>query len=389
MSDYYTFDKVQYKETQALVQNLYHYLITLAASLKGKLSSEEEDTLANLFQVHMDLQMLMDEMSLRASTTIPASAPDQDEAQKIAHAQAMQYARDLITAMRQKREQQRRLELTSQQLIRAEKLATVGHIAATVAHELGNIFTPLLMYAKLIQKEVVEQDNPEVAEYAGHITEIANRASDMLRQLVDASRNEPAKMVPLELPQVIENSLMLFSPRIKKQRVNVSQHYPDDLPQIIGRPDQMEQVFINLALNAFDAMPNGGDYSITLELGDEKVNSQDNGHRGNGHQEDNHQEDGHQDDGRQDDGHRDDSDFVTVYVKDTGEGIPPENISLLFEPFFTTKAKGAGSGLGLFVTHLIVNQHGGAIEVESELGKGTTFIIKLPAATQQESFYVD
>jgi len=373
VSDYYAFDKAQYKETQALVQNLYHHLITLAASVKGKLAPAEEDMLANLFQVHMDLQMLMDEMSLKASTT-PAPAPDQDEAQKIAHAQAMQYARDLITAMRQKREQQRRLELTSQQLIRAEKLATVGHIAATVAHELGNIFTPLLMYAKLIQKEIVEENNPEVAEYAGHITEIANRASDMLRQLVDASRSEPARMVPLELPPVIENSLMLFSPRIKKQRVNVSQHYPDNLPQIIGRPDQMEQVFINLALNAFDAMPNGGDYSITLEIGAGKINGQGNGH---------------QDDGRRDDRHPDDSDFVTVYVRDTGEGIPPENISLLFEPFFTTKAKGAGSGLGLFVTHLIINQHGGAIEVESELGKGTTFIIKLPAATQQEHLYVD
>jgi signal transduction histidine kinase len=367
VSDYYTFDKSQYKETQALVQNLYHHLITLAASLKGNLSSEEEDTLANLFQVHMDLQMLMDEMSLKVSAPAPAS--DQDEAQKIAHAQAMQYARDLITAMRQKREQQRRLELTSQQLIRAEKLATVGHIAATVAHELGNIFTPLLMYAKLIQKEVVEEENPEVAEYAGHITEIANRASDMLRQLVDASRNEPAKMVPLELPPIIEDSLLLFSPRIKKQRVDVSQYYPDNLPQIVGRPDQMEQVFINLALNAFDAMPNGGQYSVTLERGEEKANGQDDGHR--------------------DEGHLDDTDFVTVHVKDTGEGIPPENIGLLFEPFFTTKAKGAGSGLGLFVTHLIINQHGGAIEVESELGKGTTFIIKLPAATQQENLYVD
>ena len=80
MSDYYTFDKVQYKETQALVQNLYHYLITLAASLKGNLSSEEEDTLAHLFQVHMDLQMLLDEMSLR-TPTIPVPAFDQDETQ--------------------------------------------------------------------------------------------------------------------------------------------------------------------------------------------------------------------------------------------------------------------------------------------------------------------
>ncbi|MBN1995470.1 MAG: hypothetical protein JW953_22475 [Anaerolineae bacterium] len=352
-NDYYSIEKTRYKDTQALVQNLYHHLLNLADSLKGRLSSAEEDTLANLFQVHMDLQMLLDELSLRPSA-VPKPALDGDEVQRIAHAQAMQYARDLITAMRQKREQQRRLELTSQQLIRAEKLATVGHIAASVAHELGNIFTPLLMYAKLIHKETAADKNSEVAEYATHITEIANRASDMLRQLVDASRSEPAKMVPLDLSKIIQNTFTLFAPRIKKQRINVEQRQPKNLPLVMGRPDQLEQVFINLMLNAFDAMPKGGDFIITLVS--------------------NHQE-------------TDDQigpEFVTVHVKDTGAGIPPENISLLFEPFFTTKAKGAGSGLGLFVTHLIINQHGGVIEVESELGAGTTFILKLPTAKKQE-----
>jgi signal transduction histidine kinase len=357
VKDYYNIEKMRYKETQALVQKLYHHLITLATSLKGRLSSDEEDTLANLFQVQMDLQMLLDEMSLRVSTT-PQPAPD-DEAKSIAHAQAMQYARDLIIAMRQKREQQRRLDLTSQQLIRAEKLATVGHVAATVAHELGNIFTPLLMYAKLIYKETAGDEESEVAEFATQITKIANRASDMLRQLVDAARSEPAKMVPLNLTGVIQNTFTLFAPRIRKQSLKVGQHYPENLPQVMGRPDQLEQVFINLALNAFDAMPNGGDFTITLESGNDKVDLQ------NG------------------------TDFVTVYVKDTGIGIPPENISLLFEPFYTTKAQGAGSGLGLFVTHLIINQHGGAIEVESELGVGTTFIIKLPAVAKQEKANVD
>jgi signal transduction histidine kinase len=358
VSTYYSVEKAQFKETQALVQNLYHHLFTLATSLKGRLASDEEDTLANLFQVHMDLQMLLDEVSLRASTPSPPSSSE-SEAQKIAHAQAMQYARDLITAMRQKREQQSRLELTSQQLIRAEKLATVGHIAATVAHELGNIFTPLLMYAKLIHKETADDENSEVAEFASHITEIASRASDMLRQLVDASRSEPAKMVPLELPHIIEHSFTLFAPRIKKQSINIEQHYPQNLPMVMGRPDQLEQVFINLALNAFDAMPKGGNFTITLEPSNGKFVSHDG------------------------------SDFVTVYVKDTGAGIPSENISLLFEPFFTTKAKGAGSGLGLFVTHLIINQHGGAIEVESELGTGTTFIIKLPTVDNQEKTNAD
>ncbi|MBN1218607.1 MAG: hypothetical protein JXM69_06755 [Anaerolineae bacterium] len=354
MNNYYSIEKAQFKETQDLVQNLYHHLITLANSLKGRLSSADEDTLANLFQVHMDLQMLLDEMSLRASMAPPPLAND-DEAKRIAHAQAMQYARDLITAMRQKREQQHRLELTSQQLIRAEKLATVGHIAASVAHELGNIFTPLLMYAKLIYKETANDENSEVAEFATQITEIANRASDMLRQLVDASRSEPAKMVPLDLPKVIQNTFTLFAPRIRKQSINVSLKSPSDLPQVLGRPDQLEQVFINLTLNAFDAMPNGGDFTITLKSSNSTLNT----HSKNG--------------------------FVTVYVTDTGGGIPLENIGLLFEPFFTTKAKGAGSGLGLFVTHLIINQHGGAIEVESEVGAGTTFIIKLPVVEQENT----
>ena len=108
--------------------------------------------------------MLLDEISLRASAASLSSGPE-NQTNSIAHAQAIQYARDLITAMRQKREQQHRLELTSQQLIRAEKLATVGHVAATVAHELGNIFTPLLMYAKLIYKETAGDEQSEVAEY--------------------------------------------------------------------------------------------------------------------------------------------------------------------------------------------------------------------------------
>ncbi len=292
MNDFYSVQKNQFKETQALVQNLYHHLINLATSLKGRLSTEEEDMLAHLFQVHLDLQMLLDEMSLRANTAPLTTDNTANEAQKIAYAQAMQYARDLITAMRQKREQQHRLDLTSQQLIRAEKLATVGHIAATVAHELGNIFTPLLMYAKLIYQETTGGEQTEVAEYATHITEIAHRAADMLRQLVDASRSEPTKMVPLDLPPIIQHTFTLFAPRIRKQGIHVAQNYPPNLPQVMGRADQLEQVFINLALNAFDAMPSGGDFIVTLEAGVEADPPLGPG-------------------------------FVTMHVTDTGDGISP------------------------------------------------------------------
>jgi signal transduction histidine kinase len=122
----------------------------------------------------------------------------------------------------------------------------------------------------------------------------------------------------------------------------------------MGRPDQLEQVFINIGLNAFDAMPSGGQFTITLEPG-------------NG-ADDRSVEPG----------------FITIRLSDTGIGIPPENISRLFEPFYTTKERGAGSGLGLFVSHLIIDQHGGAIEVESEPGVGTAFIVKLPTANKKE-----
>ena len=348
------------KDIQKLIQTLNHNLITLATSLKGRLSPVEEEALADLFQVQIDLQTFFDAGTLRAQQSPSDSSPslgtaeslDNKEIDNIVYAQAMQYARDLVKAIRQKKEQQRRFELTSQQLIRAEKLATVGQVAAAVAHELGNILTPLLMYAKLIYKEASsKKDGAEIAEFATQITYIANRASDMLRQLVDAARSERAIMIPVDLTHVIRNTLALLSPQIKRRRINIQQHYPDSLPLVMGRPDQLEQVLINIGLNAFDAMPNGGNFTISLELGNNGADHQ-----------------------------SEEISFIMIRLSDAGIGIPLEDIGLLFEPFYTTKERGAGSGLGLFVSYLIIDQHGGTIEVESELGQGTTFIIKLPTA---------
>jgi len=344
-------EEMQNKETQALLQTLNHHLITLATSLKGRLSSAEEDLLANLFQLQMDLQANFADMPAKGNVLAGSSA--QADLDSIAHAQAMRYARDLVKAIRQKNEHQRRLELTSQQLIRAEKLATVGQVAATVAHELGNILTPLQMYAKLVYKETAESDNSEVAEFAIQITRIANRASNMLRKLVDAARGERSMKIPVDLNEVFRNTLALLSPQIKKQGIKVEQHIPTTPLLVMGRPDQLEQVFINIGLNAFDAMPEGGQFTITLEPGTRvDETSMETG-------------------------------FITIRLADTGMGIPPDNIGRLFEPFFTTKERGAGSGLGLFVSHLIIDQHGGAIEVASEPDAGTVFIVKLPTVGRE------
>lgn len=345
---------------QALIEAFDQNLVRLSSSLKGRLASSEEEMLTNLLQTQVELHNLLKD---RVTTTSPPAVNAatlellaepakviNKEVDSIVYAQAMQYARDLVKAIRQKKEQQRRLELTSQQLIRAEKLATIGQVAATVAHELGNVLAPLLMYAKLIHEEASGQPElAEIAEFAEQITKIAGRASDMLRQLVDAARSEPAMMIPVDLRSVIDNILNLLKPRIKQQGINIHLHHAPDLPQVMGRPDQLEQLLINITLNAFDAMPAGGNFTVSTVCGN-GLEQQPN-----------------------------EISHITIRLTDTGVGIPPDDIPLLFEPFYTTKARGVGSGLGLFVSYLIIDQHGGTIEVESELEKGTTFIIKLPA----------
>ena len=289
--------EMQFQEIRALVQTCHHHLLRLATSLEGQLAPAEEDVLAELFQVQINLQGILDDMQAAPPPDMTASqAPVEERAtDRIAYAQAMQYARDLVKAMRQKKEHQHRLELTSQQLIRAEKLATIGQVAAAIAHELGNIFTPLLMYAKLVYEETADLEGSDAAEFALQITQIAQRASHMLRELVDASRRESTLAMPIDLSHTVRNTLNLLAPQIKESNIKVACHYPDNIPLVMGRPDQLEQVFINIVRNAFDAMPDGGNLTITIETGHEKndLTTQ--------------------------------SDFVAIRFSDTGEGIPHEH----------------------------------------------------------------
>jgi C4-dicarboxylate-specific signal transduction histidine kinase len=346
-------EQTQTQEVRTLVETSNQQLIALAASLEGRLNPSEEEALANLLQAQVNLQHLVNAPPIKPGLLPDAILPADQEPtlDSITYAQTLRYAQDLVKSIRQQKEHQRRLELTSQQLIRAEKLATVGQIAATVAHELNNILTPLLMYAKLIHQETATS-NAEVAEFAAQITQIAHRASDMLRQLVDASRSETPITIPIDLPKVIENALNLLSPRINKQNVRLKQTFPAHLPLVKGNPSQLEQVFINMTLNALDAMPSGGNFTITVNLENDAANE---------------------------------VNYLSVCMSDTGPGVPPEIVGNLFEPFFTTKARGAGAGLGLFVSYLIINQHNGAIEIDSQPGLGTTFIIKLPVMGKDET----
>jgi len=351
-----------YGEIEACLSTLKQDLDRLHHADLSCFDAIEQAALANLNETweHLHTLLLHNEAELPQATMLAAdslglsSADPAADSVSIAHAQAMQYARDLVKAIRQKRESQRRLDMTSEQLIRAEKLATIGQVAATVAHELGNILTPLQMYARLIYDETIDRpQGAETAEFAQQITGIANRASDMLRQLVDAARVEPDMMLHLDLVQVMESVLALLAPQAEGQYIDIQRNYGQSIPAILGRVDQLEQVLLNIGLNAFDAMPDGGLFAVTIEYKADNKQTPEEGH-------------------------------IIIKLRDTGEGISQQNIDQLFEPFFTTKERGAGSGLGLFVSHLIIDQHGGAIEVDSVAGESTTFTIKLPVENKGE-----
>lgn len=345
--EHYNIGRAQYTEIETLVSQLNYHLVSLATALKGRLHPEEQEMLAYLFQVQVDLRTSLKDLPPRVNGT-GSAAETQNKTNDLAYAQTLQYARDLAKIVRKTNEQQRRLELTSQQLIRAEKLAIVGQVATTVAHELDNILAPLLMYAKLIYHDTDKNGSTENSEFSTQIARITQRASNMLRQLMNAGHSASTPSVPVNLVHIIQNSLALLSARIKKQNINVQQRFPDNLPLVMGNANQLEQVFINLILNALDAMPKGGNLTMTLKTESQASNLQV------------------------------EQDYIMICIQDSGVGIPPENIDLLFEPFYTTKTQGAASGLGLFVSHLIVDRYGGTIEVESELGNGTCFMIKLP-----------
>lgn len=300
----------------ALLQHCKGHLDTLSTALEGRLSPKEAETLANLSQVQAELQSLL--------------MPDAD-----IHAQAMQYARDLVRTVRQRQEHSRRLEVTSQQLVQTEWLVRMGQIAGVIAHELSNILTPVMMYARIIY-EITSEDDPAIADLAAKITESGTQAAELLRQLADAGRSDSALMIPLNLAEIIETTLTSLWPRFKEQGIKVERRYEPSLPPVKGSLALLEQVFINLILTALDRMPGGGNLAVTVTVAES---------------------------------------FATVHLSDTGKGIPPEKIKHLLDPFARIEHS---TEFGLFVSYLIVMQHHGHFNVESETGKGTTYTIHLP-----------
>jgi PAS domain S-box-containing protein len=223
-----------------------------------------------------------------------------------------------------------------EQLRRTERVAELGTLASGMAHEIGTPMNVILGRAEYLLDRV--PDEP-VKRGLQTIVAQVERITRVMNQLLSFARRKPPQPGPLVLQEVIENSLEMFHERLSNHQVQVYTQMDPDCSKVQADSDQMNQVLINLIMNAVHAMPHGG--TLRIELRQEK-------------------------------------DMVKLIVSDTGHGIPKEVINKIFDPFFTTKEFGKGTGLGLTVAKGIIEEHHGTIAVESQEGKGTTFTVLLP-----------
>jgi signal transduction histidine kinase len=226
-------------------------------------------------------------------------------------------------------------------LIQAAKLAAVGEMAAGIAHELNNPLTSVTGFSELIIEEL-PQGSPHRNEMEMVLRE-ARRAGDVVRRLLDFSRQGEHVRSPADLNGVVDDVLALTRHLVQTNGVDLIVELDESLPWVSIDHNQMKQVLLNLIHNALQAMPNGGELRVRTY----SVN-------------------------------RDDRNWVIMSIKDNGVGISPADQSRIFEPFFTTKGGRGGTGLGLSVTYGIITDHGGMIEISSELNKGSTFAVWLP-----------
>ncbi len=241
----------------------------------------------------------------------------------------------------------RELKRAHDHVLHVEKMASIGKMAAVVAHEVNNPLSGILTYAKLLRKWVASgQTEHEKREEAIQCLELiaaeSRRCGDLVKNLLTLSRTAPMNVQSTDLHSVIDRSLLLVRHQLELVGVQLQLNYAENLPHLPCDPAQIEQVLLVLIMNAIDAMPRGGNLWIKTELTDDEKE-------------------------------------IRIQVRDDGAGIAPDVLPQIFEPFLTTKESGRGVGLGLAISRGIVERHQGRIEVESTLGRGTTFTVTLPA----------
>ena len=238
------------------------------------------------------------------------------------------------------------LQRAHAQMLHVEKMASIGKMAAVVAHEVNNPLSGILTYAKLLSKwvgtgQTAHEKREEAMQCLDLIAAESRRCGDLIKNLLSLSRTAPMNVQSVDLHAVINRCLMLVRHQLELVGVELQLKLADDLPLVHCDPAQIEQVLLALTMNAIDAMPRGGTLWIETRLSSNKSE-------------------------------------IEIIVRDDGAGIAPDVLAHMFEPFLTTKESGRGVGLGLAISRGIVERHNGRIEVESEVGRGTTFTITLP-----------
>ncbi len=233
------------------------------------------------------------------------------------------------------------LKRRQEQLIQSEKMAALGQLSAGIAHEIRNPLTSIKIFIQSLEKEIDLDENQE--EDFRIIMKEIDRINENITRFLNFARPEEPLFQSINISALVKNSVNLLAAKLRTSGIHLDISLPDEPPPVEGDPKQLAQVFLNLLLNAVEAMPQGGTLTIRSAV---KVTP------------DNRKE------------------FLQLIIKDTGHGIPEKDQPYLFDPFFTTKA--GGTGLGLSIVYSIIQKHNGRIEVESELGKGSSFVLSLP-----------
>jgi len=238
------------------------------------------------------------------------------------------------------------LDANQEHLLQARKIAALGTFTAGIAHELNNPINNIYLTAESYMEEYGVKMDGEAREMMRDILVQAERASEIVRNLLDFSRTERPAFSSLAAKEIVQRTVALVKNQIMLAGIKLEVEFSQDLPLVRGNLRNLQQVFMNLLLNAIQAMPNGGDIRICVksEL----------------------------------------PDLVRFDISDSGVGIEAQALEHIFEPFYTTKNVGRGTGLGLAVVYALVKRHGGRIEVQSEVGSGTLFSVFIPVARKED-----
>ena len=234
------------------------------------------------------------------------------------------------------RKESENLQKAHAEVVQSQKLATLGYLAAGMAHEIRNPLNSISLFAQLIKEGV---GAAEKTEYIAKILQEVDRVDGTLRKLLDTAKRPRFELTEVNIVDVIQKSLDSFTPQMSTQKITLRFSPTRKLPKLKADPAEIEQIFTNLFLNAIDEMPEGGELAVELD--------------------------------------HDDRD-ITIRVSDSGGGIPGENLPSIFDPFFSTKVRGTGMGLPIVLR--IIKNYGGRIEVAATGKRGTTFLVRLPVS---------